>query len=89
MKIHNVDNASPPVNNAGAILLAGFTDVPVNGIPIKCTIVNVNPITSTAKLGAINFVFVTDNTTKTNTNVRITSTKKAPQSVKSPGAFAP
>lgn len=37
--------ASPPIITAGAKLLAGLTDVPVNLIPIKCTNVSVNPIT--------------------------------------------
>ena len=38
-------NASPPKKIAGAKLLAGFTDVPVKGIPIICTNAKVNPIT--------------------------------------------
>ena len=42
--------ASPPRNSAGAKLLAGFTDVPVNGIPIKCTNTKVKPITMPAIL---------------------------------------
>lgn len=89
IKIHNVDKVSPPVKIAGAILLVRFTEVSVNGIPIKCTIVYVKPITSTAKLGAINLVFVTDNTTNTNMKVRITSIKKAPILLMLFGTLAP
>ena len=43
-------SASPPRNIAGARLLAGFTEVPVKGIPIKCTNTKVNPITIPATL---------------------------------------
>lgn len=35
IKTQSCDNASPPAKIAGAILLAGLTDVPVNGIPSK------------------------------------------------------
>ena len=38
-------NASPPKNKAGAKLLAGFTDVPVKGMPIIWTKARVKPIT--------------------------------------------
>ena len=37
--------AVPPKNKAGAKLLAGFTEVPVSGIPKICTNVSVKPIT--------------------------------------------
>ena len=40
--------ATPPKNKAGAKLLAGFTDVPVKGIPIICTKAKVKPITTPA-----------------------------------------
>ena len=45
MNTHTCLIASFPMKIAGAKLLAGFTDVPVSGIPIKCTNVRVSPIT--------------------------------------------
>ena len=54
------DKASPPTKIAGAKLLAGLTDVPVRGIPIKCTNVNVRPIT----IPAIEDFFSSDVTPK-------------------------
>ena len=32
INIHNCESASPPANNAGAILRAGLTEVPVIGM---------------------------------------------------------
>lgn len=49
MNTHSWESASPPTNKAGAILRAGLTDVPVNGIPNKWIKTNVKPITSPAK----------------------------------------
>lgn len=37
--------ANPPINNAGAKLRAGFTDVSVKDTPRMCTNVKVKPIT--------------------------------------------
>ena len=50
---HNCDNASPPWNNAGAMLRAGFTEVPVIGIHTICTNTRDKPIASPAKLPAL------------------------------------
>ena len=41
--------ASTPANNAGPMLRAGLTDVPVTGIHTICTKTKVNPIASPAK----------------------------------------
>ena len=53
--------ACPPMNNAGAILRAGLTEVPVNGIPIMCTNARVKPITipATAPFSAFLVKFLT------------------------------
>ena len=64
--------ASPPTNKAGAILLAGFTDVPVRGIPIKWTNASVRPITIPATLAYLSSL-VTPKMVKTNTIVSIIS----------------
>ena len=69
---HTCFNASPPAITAGARLLAGFTDVPVNFIPIICTNANVSPIT----IPATDDFFasdVTPNIVNMNTNVKIIS----------------
>lgn len=74
---HTCFNASPPAITAGARLLAGFTDVPVNFIPIICTNANVSPIT----IPATDDFFasdVTPNIVNMNTNVKIISTIIAP-----------
>ena len=38
MNNHNWLSASPPTNRAGPMLRAGLTEVPVSGIPIRCTV---------------------------------------------------
>ena len=60
-------NACPPRKRAGAKLRAGFTEVPVNGIPMMCTNASVKPITipATAPFSAF---LVTPRTVNTNTN---------------------
>ena len=70
-------SAWPPKNNAGAKLRAGFTEVPVNGIPIICTNAKVKPITIPA-IVAFSVFLVTPRTVKTNTKVKIISTMIAP-----------
>ena len=40
--------AVPPTMSAGPRLRAGFTDVPVMGMPMRCTTVRVSPITMPA-----------------------------------------
>ena len=42
---HTCFNATPPIITAGAKLLAGLTEVPVNGIPMIWTNARVKPIT--------------------------------------------
>ncbi len=70
-------NACPPRKRAGAKLCAGFTDVPVKGIPKMCTNARVKPITipATAPFSAF---LVTPSTVNTNTKVKIISTNIAP-----------
>ena len=74
MNTHTFERASPPTNNAGPKLLAGFTDVPVKEIPRICTRVSERPITIPATALLLSFE-VTPKTAITNTNVRITSIK--------------
>ena len=51
--IHSCIIAVPPTKTAGPILLAGFTDVPVIGIPTRWMIKRVKPMAIPAKpLGA-------------------------------------
>lgn len=66
---HTWAKASPPAKNAGARLLAGFTEVPVKGIPIICTKVRVSPITKPA-ICEVALVEVTPRMVMTNTKVR-------------------
>ena len=77
MNNHTCFNASPPIITAGAKLLAGFTDVPVRGIPRICTKVRVRPIIRPAQLDFVESD-VTPLIRNTNTKVRITSAKNAP-----------
>ena len=69
--------ACPPMNNAGAKLRAGLTEVPVNGIPIMCTNAKVKPITIPAT-AAFSVFLVTPRTVNTNTKVKMISTIIAP-----------
>ena len=73
--------ACPPKNNAGAKLRAGFTEVPVNGIPMMCTNASVKPITIPATAPFSTFL-VTPRTVNTNTKVKIISTSIAPTTSK-------
>ena len=69
-------SVSPPTRTAGPKLLAGLTDVPVNGIPNIWISVSVRPITRPAILLFSGFD-VTHRMTITNTNVRMISTMTA------------
>ena len=69
-------SASPPCSRAGAKLLAGFTDVPVNGIPTKWISTNVSPIINPA-IVLCSFFFVTVNIIITKKNVKTVSIIKA------------
>ena len=54
---HNWLRAIPPTMTAGPKLLAGFTDVPVMGIPTKWIITRLSPIDMPANpLGALSLV---------------------------------
>ena len=81
MNTQTCSSACPPRNNAGAKLRAGFTEVPVNGIPIMCTKVRVKPITIPAT-AAFSAFLVTPRTVNTNTKVKIISTIIAPMTSK-------
>lgn len=61
---------------AGPKLLAGFTDVPVSGIPKICTRVKVKPITRPA-IELFSLFDVTPKTAITNTKVKMISTANA------------
>ena len=53
MKSQSCARASPPTNTAGPRLLAGFTDVPVIGMPTRCISTRVKPMATPANpLGA-------------------------------------
>ena len=51
MKTHSWRRASPPTNSAGPMLLAGLTDVPSIGIPMRWTSVRARPMTRPATNG--------------------------------------
>ena len=71
----------PPTTSAGPRLRAGLTDVPVKGMPIRCTAVKVSPI---AKPAVVVFpcLPVTDKMTKTKRAVKITSARNAPPALR-------
>ncbi len=48
MKSHTWLSAVPPTTRAGPRLRAGFTDVPVSGIPMRCTITSPKPMATPA-----------------------------------------
>ena len=89
MNSHNCDNASPPWNNAGAILRAGFTEVPVIGIHTICTNTRVKPMASPARLPAPFFGSVEPSTTNTNMKVNTASAINACNISPSPKPFEP
>lgn len=63
--------------SAGPRLRAGLTDVPVNGMPIRCTTLSARPIARPAKPGEPTRLVATS-TTSTNMNVKTTSAANAP-----------
>ena len=77
MNSHTWCRDVPPTINAGPSARAGFTEVPVIGMPIRCTTVSVRPITRPAVEGFAVDV-VTPRITKTNSAVRTTSAMNAP-----------
>ncbi len=70
-------SAVPPTTRAGPKLRAGFTDVPVMGIPMRWTTVSVSPITMPA-VAVFPILLVTPRTTNTKKAVSTTSARKAP-----------
>jgi hypothetical protein len=68
MNSHTWLSAVPPTMRAGPRLRAGFTDVPVIGIPMRWTTVRVSPITMAA-VAAFPSLLVTPRMTKTNSAV--------------------
>lgn len=77
MNSHNCDNASPPWNNAGAILRAGFTEVPVIGIHTMCINTRDKPMAKPAKLPAPFLESVEPSTTNTKIKVNTASAMNA------------
>ncbi len=78
MKSHTCDSALSPTISAGPRLRAGLTEVPVSGIPIRCTTVSASPMARPAKPGEPTRL-VAISTTSTQTNVSTTSVTKADQ----------
>ena len=69
---HTFVMASPPTKSAGPKLLAGFTLVPVRGIPTRWTSTRASPITIPATL-LFSVFDVTPSIAITKTNVKIIS----------------
>ena len=70
-------SGSPPANSAGPSERAGFTDVPVRGMPIRWTAVRPRPMARPAKPGAAALP-VTSRITRTNAKVSSASRTNAP-----------
>lgn len=66
------------MKSAGPRLRAGFTDVPVSGMPTRWTTASAMPMGRPSKPTTATR-WVTASTTKTKRNVRITSVTKAPK----------
>ena len=77
MNSHTWLRAVPPTMRAGPRLRAGFTDVPVIGIPMRWTTVRERPMTMPA-VAAFAVLLVAPRTAKTKKAVRTTSVRKAP-----------
>jgi hypothetical protein len=88
MNSHTCLSAVPPTMSAGPKLRAGFTEVPVSGMPIRCTTVKVRPITTPA-VPALPTGPVTAKMTKTKSAVRMTSAMNAPPALKWTSEEAP
>ena len=70
-------NGVPPLNSAGPMERAGFTEVPSSGMPTRWITVSTRPIARPAKPGAAARL-VTRSTTRTSRKVMTTSTTIAP-----------
>ena len=77
MNSHAWRRGVPPTTRAGPRLVAGFTDVPVIGMPTRWTTVRASPI-AMAAVAAFAVADVTLSTTKTKIAVRTASKTKAP-----------
>ena len=75
IKSHNWERLSPPTRAAGPMLLAGFTDVPVIGIPIRWMRTKEKPIDIPAKPFDA-FLLVEPNSINKNNPVNTTSAIK-------------
>ena len=63
---HNCESATPPSNNAGPMLRAGLTDVPVMGMQTMWMSTSDKPMANPAKLPAPFLLSVLPSTTSTN-----------------------
>ena len=63
MNSHTCSRASSPTNTAGPSERAGLTDVPVSGMPIRCTTTSAMPMATPATAGAVAMRPVTARTT--------------------------
>ena len=70
-------SAVPPTTSAGPNDRAGFTEVPVSGMPMRCTITSAKPM-ATPAAPWIAALCVAKRTTSTKMVVRTTSIRKAP-----------
>ncbi len=77
MNSHTWLRAVPPTTRAGPRLRAGFTEVPVIGMPTRWTTVSVSPM-AMAAVAALAVAEVTRRTMKTKRAVRMISKMKAP-----------
>ena len=77
MNSHTWLSAVPPTTSAGPRLRAGFTEVPVSGMPMRCTITSAKPM-ATPAAPWIAALWVANRTTITKMAVRTTSIRNAP-----------
>ncbi len=77
MNSHTCDSAVPPSNRAGPNERAGLTEVPVSGMPTRCTAVSARPMARPARAGVATFS-VTSRMTRTNAAVSTASRTNAP-----------
>ena len=70
---HNCESATPPSNNAGPMLRAGLTDVPVMGMQAMWMSTSDKPMANPAKLPAPFLLSVLPSTTSTDIKVKAAS----------------
>ncbi len=88
MNSHTWLSAVPPTISAGPRLRAGFTEVPVIGMPMRCTTVSDSPMTIPA-VAVLPSLPVTPRTTNTNSAVSTTSARNAPPAPKKTSSPVP